>query len=168
VRCTVHWLFRDPPHFPSSSRCWQMAQVRKARVMKCCKYFVCAHIRGLGSATCFLPVLAWSEARGPALIHRPDACRVAGALPLWIRSGPARKSFKDCGLVSEMSSPGNLSVIFLQQGRASSTWFLMAPISMSRQPETCTSFRFGHWRNKRSAEFLEVVRTEAYSYLALA
>lgn len=30
------------------------------------------------------------------------------------------------------------------------TWFLIAPISMSRHPLTCTSFSFGHWIRSRS------------------
>ena len=38
----------------------------------------------------------------------------------------------------------------------SSTWFLIAPINISRHPETWTSFKFGHWRSNRSAKkFLE-------------
>lgn len=41
-------------------------------------------------------------------------------------------------------------------GLKSNTWFLIAPISMSSQPEACTSNKLGHWRSSLSGNKIQM------------
>lgn len=173
---TAHWLRRDSPHHFSSSNCWKGFAVIECEWSVSTENDEPRHGCGLGRVAALEVQFSTCSSMncGTCTRFEPSARRLQG-----MRGSAAANSFRtwqnlEWQLVQKQehkimarlppamcrSSDATWQLmlqqlrLFLSHGRLkiSSTWFLIAPINMSRHPVTWTSFKLGHWRSNRSAE----------------